>query len=50
MYEFAVGNIGCAARRIDARDPQGAEIALLLLPADVGELQPPLDGLLRGSI
>src|SRR5690606_11044019 len=44
--EAAVAHAVDAGRGIDARDPQGAELALLLLAADVGVLQRLRDRLL----
>src|SRR3954447_4305994 len=48
--KFAVGNIGAAACRIDAHNPQRAEIALLQSTPDEAVAQSLLDGFLRGSI
>src|SRR5690606_28103301 len=44
--EAAVAHAVDAGRGVDARDPQGAELALLLLAADVGVLQRLRDRLL----
>ena len=50
VQELAIGNADFPARRVDADDPQRAELALLVLAADVGEFQPALHGLLRRAI
>src|SRR5690606_1445436 len=39
VHEAAVAHAVDAGRRVDAGDPQRTEVALLLLPADVGVLQ-----------
>ena len=39
-----------ARSRADAHDPDGAVLALLLLAAGVGKLQPALDGFFRRAV
>src|SRR6185437_9117914 len=48
--QAAVGQPELARGRVDAHDPQGAELALLLLAADVGVLLGLGDGLLGNAI
>src|SRR5208337_2674457 len=48
--ELAIGNAGFPAGRVDTDDPQRAELAFLVLAADVGEFQAALDGLLGRAI
>ena len=50
VHELAVGNAGFAAGRIDADNPERAVVALLVLAADIGELQAALDGLLGCAV
>src|SRR5262249_13658552 len=48
--ELAVRDSVLLARSRNAHNPKRAEVTLLLFPADVGELQPALDGFLRSSV
>jgi hypothetical protein len=48
--EFAVGNVGRPARRVDAGDPQRAEIPLAAAPTDVAVTEGLLDRFLGGAV
>jgi len=50
VQELAVGNTGRAARGVDADDPQRTILALLVLAADVCELQTAFDSLLGCAV
>src|ERR1039457_2971328 len=50
VHEFAVGDTGLPATRVDAHDPQRTEFALLVLASDVGISEGLLDGFLRRAV
>src|SRR5512134_1712512 len=49
-HELAVAHVVRPRRRVDAHDPQAAEVALLALAADVREVAGAVDRLLRGPV
>jgi hypothetical protein len=50
VHELAVRYADGPAGRVDAHNPQSAVIALLVFPANVGELESAFDGFLRRSV
>src|SRR5262245_16417001 len=50
MHELAIGNPGRTAGGIDSDNPDGPVFALLVLTADVGELQSAIDRLHGGAV
>src|ERR1700694_6050390 len=49
-HKSAVGDVGSAARRANAHDPQRPEIALLAAPSHIAIAQRLFDGLLRSAV